>query len=121
MTAAGLSADPREYRRRLDAQPDERIDSWAAELMRDMSIRRGVISVLAEFRKAAGVDDAMLERMFAVGGAPPASAGRTAKGELMVPAVSLRYLVAGARTLMPDARERLTRYLVDNFHEIVYI
>jgi hypothetical protein len=39
----------------------------------------------------------------------------------MVPAISLMYLVKGTRALMPDARKRLTAYLVDNFHEIVYI
>ena len=46
MTAAGLSTTPAEYRRRLDEQPDARIDSWAGELMRDMSIRRGVRDVI---------------------------------------------------------------------------
>jgi hypothetical protein len=121
MTATGLSADPKEYRRRLDEQPDERIDSWAAELMRDVSISRGVIRVLADFRKATGADDAMVERIFAAGGGPPAALGRTQSGDLMMPAITLRYLVPGTHLLMPDARERLTRYLVENFHEIVYI
>jgi hypothetical protein len=122
MTAAGLSTTPAEYRRRLDEQPDERIDSWAGELMRDMSIRRGVRDVIGDFRKATGVDDQMVGRIFAAGGGPPAALGHSADGELMVPAISLHYLVKGTRALMPDAaRERLTRYLVDNFHEIVYI
>ena len=121
MTATGLSTTSSEYRRRLDEQPDERIDSWAGELMRDVSIRRGVVRVLADFRRAAGVDDAMIERLFAAGGGPPATVGRNAEGELMVPAIALRYLVPGARALLADPRERLTRYLVDNFHEIVYI
>lgn len=121
MTATGLSADPKEYRKRLDEQPDERIDSWAAELMRDVSISRGVIRVLADFRKATGADDPMVERIFAAGGGPPAALGRTANGELMMPAITLRYLVTGIRLLMPDARERLTTYLVENFNEIVYI
>ena len=121
MTAAGLSSTPAEYRQRLDEQPAERIDSWAGELMRDMSIRRGVRDVIIDFRKATGVSDEMVGRIFAVGGGPPAAVGHTASGELMVPAISLHYLVTGAHALMPDARERLTRYLVDNFHEIVYI
>ena len=121
MTAAGLSATAAEYRRRLDEQPDARIDSWAGELMRDMSIRRGVRDVIADFRKATGVDDATVGRIFAAGGGPPAAVGHTAGGELMVPAIALHYLVSGTRALMPDARERLTSYLVDNFHEIVYI
>jgi hypothetical protein len=121
MTATGLSSTPAEYRRRLDEQPDDRIDSWAAELMRDMSIRRGVRDVIGDFRKATGVDDDTVARLFAAGGGPPAAVGRSADGELMVPAISLMYLVKGTRALMPDARKRLTAYLVDNFHEIVYI
>src|SRR3990170_5676079 len=40
--ATGLSADPREYRRRLDDQPDPQIDAWAQELLRDVVKRRGV-------------------------------------------------------------------------------
>jgi hypothetical protein len=123
VTATGLSATPAQYRERLDAEPDERIDSWAAELMRDMSIRRGVIRVLADFRRTTGVDDAMVERIFAAGDGPPAAVGWTAAGELMLPAIALRQLVPGMRALFPgaDARARLTGYLVDNFHEIVYI
>jgi hypothetical protein len=121
MTATGLSANPQEYRERLDEQPDERIDAWAAELMRDMSIRRGVVRVLANLRKAAGTDDAGLQRLYSVGGGPAAAVGWTDKGEMMVPAISLHYLVGGARALLPDARERLINYLVNNFEEIVYI
>ena len=44
--ATGLSADPEEYRTRLAEQSDEQIDTWAAELMRDVAKRRGVIRVL---------------------------------------------------------------------------
>ncbi|MDP8904809.1 MAG: hypothetical protein M3N29_05755 [Chloroflexota bacterium] len=121
MTATGLSATPEEYRRRLDEQPDERVDAWVAELMRDMSIRHGVRRVLADFRRAVGADDRLVERLYAVGGGPPAAIGRTEAGELMVPAISLHYLVTGSRALFSDARERLTAYIVDNFHEIVFI
>ena len=121
MTATGLSASPQEYRERLSEQSDEQIDAWAAELMRDISIRRGVRDVLAGLRRAMGTDDAGLQRIFATGGGPPAAAGRTEKGELMVPAISLFHFVTGARTVMPDARNRLISYLVDHFHEIIYI
>lgn len=121
MTGTGLSATPQEYRQRLDEQPDERIDAWAAELMRDVSIRRGVRDVLHSFRRASGVDDEGLERIYAAGGGPPAAVGRTGRGELMVPATSLHYLVSGSRRLLPDARQRLTSYLVDSFHDIVFI
>lgn len=121
MTATGLSSNKQEYRHRLDEQPDERIDGWAAELMRDMSIRLGVRKVLAELRHALKLDDSGLTRLFTAGGGPAAAVGRTAEGELMVPAISLRYLVPGARALLPDARAKLTEYLVDSFDELVYI
>jgi hypothetical protein len=119
--ATALSADPDEYRRRLDEQSDDQINRWAAELMRDLSIRRGVVSVLEHFRVAAGVGERELERVFASGGGAPATVGRTADGKLMVPAISLHFLVAGIRRETPDGRERLIRYLVNSFHEIVYI
>ncbi len=121
MTATGLSATPQEYRERLEDQPDERIDAWVAELMRDTSIRRGVLRVLGDFRAASGVDDEGLERLYAAGGGPPAAFGRTDTGAVMVPATSLHYFVSGSRRLLPDARERLIRLLVDSFHEIVFI
>ena len=44
--AAGLSADPKEYRSRLAARSDDQNDAWAAELMRDITIRRGVRRVV---------------------------------------------------------------------------
>jgi hypothetical protein len=121
VTTAGLSATPQEYGERLQTQSDERIDAWAAELMRDMSIRRGVLRVLQDFRTAIGTDDQGLERLYAAGGGPPAAVGRTEAGQLMVPATSLHHLVKGARALLPDARPRLVRYLADSFDEIVFV
>ncbi len=117
---SGLSRSPDEYRDRLQRESDEQIDAWAAELMRDLSIRRGVRRVLHDFMRAAALDERSLEFVFTSGGAPPAVVGRTAAGELMVPAISLHHLVTGLRRETTDARERLTRYLVANFHEIVY-
>ena len=119
--AAGLSEDPAEYRRRLEEEPDERIDSWAVELMRDMSIRRGVLTVLDRFRAATSLDDAGVERAYAAGGGAPATVGRTADGRFMVPAISLRHLVPGLRARSPSARDQLISLLVDGFHEVVYI
>ena len=121
MTATGLSATPQEYRQRLDEQPDERIDAWAAELMRDTSIRRGVRQVLGELRKALGTNDSGLKKLFTAGGGPAAAFGVTDTGEAMVPAISLRFFVAGIRANVPDARSRLIEYLVASFHDIVYI
>jgi hypothetical protein len=121
VSETGLSAEPSEYRSRLEALPDEQVDAWAAELMRDMSIRRGVLSVIAEFRHAAHLDEAGLQRVFSAGGGASATVGRTADGKLMVPAISLHYFVTGIRHEAADARERLIAYLVANFNEIVYI
>ena len=56
MSTTGLSADPTEYRNRLAEQSDDQIDAWVAELMRDVVIRRGIVKVVADFRRAARLD-----------------------------------------------------------------
>jgi hypothetical protein len=119
--ATGLSADPREYRARLEQQPDDQIDAWAAELMRDIAIRRGVIPVIEEFRHATRLDERGFERVFASGGGSPDVVGRDAKGRLMVPAIQLHFLVPGARAQVSEARARLIDYLVESFEEFVYV
>lgn len=121
MGATGLSADPKEYRARLGQQSDGQIDTWAAELMRDVAIRRGVIRVVEDFRRATGVDERRFERVFASGGGAPALIGRDAAGRLMVPAIALHNLVSGVRAELPDGRERLIEFLVASFHELVYV
>ena len=85
MATTGLSADPKEYRKRLAEQSDDQIDAWAAELMRDVAIRRGVVKVVADFRRAARLDESSFERVFASGGGPPAVVGRDRDGRLIVP------------------------------------
>jgi hypothetical protein len=119
--ATGLSGDPKEYEARLAEQSDEQIDAWAAELMRDVAIRRGVIRVVTDLRQAAKLDEAGFERVFASGGGPPAVIGRDRDGHLMVPAITLHALVPGVRSQVRDARSRLIAYLVLNFGEIVYV
>jgi hypothetical protein len=121
VATSGLSPDPKEYRKRLDDQPDEQIDAWAAELMRDVAIRRGVLKVLADFRKATGIDELQFERVFSSGGGPPAAIGRDGRGRLMVPAITLHALVPGIRAQRADGRQRLIEYLVLNFDELVYV
>lgn len=117
----GLAPDPREYRRRLRDQSDEQIDAWAEELMRDVSIRKGVRHVLAGFMKAAKLDERDLERVFTAGGGPIATLGRTASGEPMLPAIQLFFLVPGLRATTPDGRERLIEYLVSGFHDLAFV
>ena len=121
MSSEGLSEDPKTYRKRLKEQPDEQIDAWMIEFMRDMSIRHGVLAVLADYRKATGLDDSGLERVFTAGGGAPATIGRTAAGELMVPAISLHCLVPGLRALSDKARDQVIAFLVAGFHAVVYI
>jgi hypothetical protein len=121
VATTGLSGDPTEYRARLADQSDEQIDGWAAELMRDVAIRRGVLKVVADFRAAAQLSEPEFERVFASGGGPPAAIGRDGSGRLMVPAITLYALVAGIRSQVANGRERLIDYLVLNFDELVYV
>jgi hypothetical protein len=119
--ATGLSADPTEYRARLTEQSDEQIDLWAQEIMRDVAKRRGVIRVLEDLRRAAKFSELDIERVFSSGNGPPAVIGRDAEGRQMMPAVTLYALVPGIRAETADARARLIDYLVENFHELVYV
>ena len=121
MAATGLSADPKQYRARLADQSDDQIDAWASELMRDVVIRRGIVKVVEDFRRAARLDERGFERVFASGGGPPAVIGRDAAGHLVVPTITLHALVPGIRAQVPDSRERLIEYLLENFDEIVYV
>ena len=121
MASTGLSADPQEYRARLAEQSDEQIDLWAQEMMRDVAKRRGVIRVLEDLRRAAKMNERDIERAFASGDGPPAVIGRDAQGRQMMPAIALFALVPGIRAQTTDGRERLIEYLVENFHELVYV
>ena len=121
MVATGLSADPKQYRKRLAEQTDEQIDAWVAELLRDVVIRRGIVKVVEDFRRATRLDERGFERVFASGGGPPAVIGRDATGHLVVPTITLFALVPGIRAQTPDARDRLIEYLVQQFDEIVYV
>lgn len=121
MAATGLSADPDEYQRRLAEQSDEQIDLWAAELMRDVAKRRGIVRVMEDLRSASGLSEADIERAFASGDGAPAVVGRDAKGHLIVPAVALHAFVPGIRAVVADGRDRLVAYLVANFDELVYV
>lgn len=121
MGATGLAANRDEYRARLAEQPDAQIDAWAAEAMRDISIRRGVLAVLNDYRAATGTDDQAIGKVFAAGGGPPAVVGRDGHGRLLVPAITLHCLVAGTRAVLAEPREKLIEYLVENFEELVYV
>lgn len=121
MGATGLAANRDVYRARLGEQPDAQIDAWVAEAMRDISIRRGVLAVLHDYRAATGADDNVVAKVFAAGGGPPAVVGRDGQGRFLVPAISLHCLVAGTRAALPAPRDKLIEYLVENFEELVYL
>ena len=121
MGVTGLSATPTEYQERLLNQSDEQIDAWVAELLRDVAKRRGLAKVVADFRKSARLDEKSFRRVFARGGGAPQTIGSDSTGRLMVPTISLHFVVPGLRAEASDARDRLIAYLVANFDEIVYI
>jgi hypothetical protein len=121
MSGTGLSADPKEYRARLAEQPDDQIDRWVSELMRDVVKRRGIVKVVNDFRSATKLSEAEFERAFAFGGGAPRTLGRDVDGHLIVPTISLWALVPGVRGLVADSRGRLIEYLVSNFEELVYV
>ena len=101
--ATGLSADAKEYRTRLAGQEDAQIDAWAAELMRDVVIRRGIVKVVDDFRRATKLTEPEFERVFASGGGPPASSGGT-PGAVMVPRSRSGPWCRGSAAQVVDAR-----------------
>jgi hypothetical protein len=119
--ATGLASNREEYRDRLREQPDEQLDAWVSELMRDVAARRGVQRVITELEETARLDEPTVRRAFARGGGAPATIGRDPAGGLMVPATSLHFLVPGMRAVLPDVRDRLIAFLVAGFDEIVYV
>jgi len=121
VATTGLSGDPTEYRARLTDQSDAQVDAWAQELLRDVAQRRGIVRVVDDFRRAARLSEAEFEHVFASGGGAPATAGRDAAGNLLVPTITLHALVPGLRVRAADARARLIDYLVANFDELVYV
>ena len=76
MVATGLSTDPTEYRARLAEQTEVQIDAWAAELMRDVAIRRGVIKVVDDFRREGKELDSRIGVRATTPTARPAAGGR---------------------------------------------
>jgi hypothetical protein len=119
--ATGLATSPTQYRERLREQPDDQIDAWAEELLRDVAVRRGVARVISDIQHAARLDDRLLARIFGRGGGPAQSVGRDAQGRVVVPAIALHCLVKGLRADLPDARERLIDFLAAGFDEIVFV
>jgi hypothetical protein len=108
------------YRQMVEAQPDEQIDRWAADLFIDFAKRKGVGTAIAAFCQAAGLDARGFQRAFMVGGGPDHVVGIDTAGALAAPIFELPKAVAGLRRIQPDARSSLVRFLVDHREVMSY-
>ena len=108
------------YREMVDAQTDEQIDTWAADLFIDFAKRRGVGTAVAAFSRAAGLDTRGFQRAFLVGGGPDHVVGIDTAGELSAPIFELPKAVAGLRRTDPEARGKLVDFLVDHREVMSY-
>jgi hypothetical protein len=104
--------DEQGYREMVAAQDDAQIDTWAADLFIDFAKRLGVGTAIAAFCEAAGIDARGFQRAFIVGGGPDHVVGIDTAGELAAPIFELPKAIAGLRRIDPDARRRLSEFLV---------
>ena len=108
------------YREMVEAQTDEQIDRWAADLFIDFAKRIGVGSAIAAFCRAAGLDEKGFQRVFLVGGGPDHVVGIDTAGALAAPIFELPKAIAGLRRIEPDARKKLISFLVDHREVMSY-
>jgi len=100
------------YRSMVEAQSDQQIDTWAADLFIDFAKRKGVGTAIAAFCAVAGLDARAFQRAFLVGGGPDHVIGIDTAGALAAPIFELPRAVAGLRRMDPDARRKLVDFLV---------
>jgi hypothetical protein len=117
VTASGLSADPKQYRTRLGSSPTTSstpgrgaLATWSSGEDRagDASTSFGDPAVRAWFRTGVRFG---VERRRPWG---------DHDGNPTAPAVYL-WAVVPAGAQVPDARDRIVEYLVENFHDFVYV
>ena len=104
--------EERGYRELVEAQGDQQIDTWAADLFIDFAKRRGVGRALAAFCAVAGLDAKGFQRAFLVGGGPDHVVGIDTAGALAAPIFELPRAIAGLRRTDPDARRKRVAFLV---------
>ena len=104
--------EERGYRAMVEAQGDQQIDTWAADLFIDFAKRMGVGTAIAAFCDVAGLDAKGFQRAFLVGGGPDHVVGIDTAGALAAPIFELPRAVAGLRRIDPDARRKLVAFLV---------
>ena len=100
------------YRSMVEAQGDQQIDTWAADLFIDFAKRLGVGTAIAAFCDVTGLDAAGFQRAFLVGGGPDHVVGIDTAGALAAPIFELPRAIAGLRRTDPDARQKLIEFLV---------
>ena len=108
------------YRKMVDAQTDEQLDRWAADLFMDFAKRMGVGTAIGAFCRAAGLDERGFQRAFLVGGGPDHVIGIDTAGTLAAPIFELPKAVSGLRRIDPEARRRLVDFLVDHREVMSY-
>ena len=105
-------SEERTYRSMVEAQSDQQIDTWAADLFIDFAKRKGVGTAIAAFCVVTGLDAKGFQRAFLVGGGPDHMVGIDTAGELAAPIFELPRAIAGLRRIDPDARRKLVAFLV---------
>ena len=106
------AVEERTYRSMVDAQADQQIDTWAADLFIDFAKRRGVGTAIGAFCAVAGLDAKGFQRAFLVGGGPDHVVGIDTAGNLAAPIFELPRAIAGLRRIDPEARGKLVEFLV---------
>ena len=106
------AAEERTYRSMIDAQSDQQVDIWAADLFIDFAKRKGVGTAIASFCAVTGLDAKGFQRAFLVGGGPDHVVGIDTAGALAAPIFELPRAVTGLRRIDPDARRKLVGFLV---------
>lgn len=104
--------EERSYREMVDAQSDEQIDRWAADLFVEIAKRLGVGTAMAAFCKVTGLDERGFQRVFLVGGGPDHVIGIDTAGQLSAPIFELPRAVEGLRRTDRKARQKLISFLV---------
>ena len=112
--------DERGYRTMVEAQNDQQVDTWAADLFIDFAKRMGVGTAIAAFCAVTDLDAKGFQRAFLVGGGPDHVVGIDTAGNLAAPIFELPRAVAGLRRIEPDARAKLVDFLVDHREVMSY-
>ena len=104
--------EERTYRRMVEAQGDQQIDTWASDLFIDFAKRKGVGIAIGAFCAVADLDAKGFQRAFLVGGGPDHVVGIDTAGALAAPIFELPRAIVGLRRIDAAARRKLVDFLV---------